>query len=158
MADGWYQFANLQAFAGIGKPQFLNFAASRVRAIPGVADPSFDREYRYQQWFGFVADDWRPTTRLTLNFGVRYEYPGAPVNQGATRDAISVGTGAGGHFADRLRSAALVSQPSSSLYHADGNDWAARAGFALNADSSGRTVLRGALVFSMTGLSTMSGR
>ncbi len=141
MADGWYQFANLQAFAD-GKPQLLNFAASRL-ALPGVADPSFDRQYRYRQWFGFVQDSWRPTRRLTLNFGVRYEYPGAPVNTGATRDAI-VELGTGVTFADRLKSASLVSQPSSSLYHADGNDWAARAGFALNVDSSGRTVLRGA--------------
>jgi outer membrane receptor protein involved in Fe transport len=154
MADGWYQFANLQAFAD-GKPQFVNFAASRL-ALPGVADPSFDRQYRYRQWFGFVQDSWRPTRRLTLNFGVRYEYPGAPVNTGDTRDAIvELGPGT---FADRLTSAALVQQPSSSLYHADGNDWAARAGFALNVDSSGRTVLRGAFGIFMTVPSTISGR
>ena len=141
LADGWYQFANLQAFAD-GKAQFLNFAASRL-ALPGVADPSFDRQYRYQQWSGFVQDSWRPATFLTLNFGVRYEYPGAPVNTGATRDAL-VELGTGATFADRLKSAALVPQPSSSLYHTDGKDWAGRAGFALNADRSGRTVLRGA--------------
>ena len=63
------------------------------------------------------------------------------MNTGSTGDAV-VELG-GRHFADRLKSAAL-SQRSRSLYSGDRNDWAARVGFALSLESSGRTVLRGA--------------
>jgi len=42
--------------------------------------PDFYRGYRANEFAGFAQDDWRISTRLTLNLGLRWEYFGPPHN------------------------------------------------------------------------------
>jgi hypothetical protein len=62
------------------------------------------RKYRNQvanEFSAFVKDDWKATSRLTLNLGVRYDYFGSPyIQQGFT--AAPVGLGAGLFGVDRV--------------------------------------------------------
>ncbi|MEI9814612.1 MAG: hypothetical protein WDO18_19090 [Acidobacteriota bacterium] len=107
--------------------------------------PNYDREYRYQQYFGFVQDTVRLTPRLTANFGLRYESFGAPQNVGDVKDTL-VQLGSGATLADRLTTASLVTPASGNqqLYGADRGDIAVRAGASYDISGTGRTLLRAA--------------
>src|ERR1700686_858460 len=84
---------------------------------------------------GFVQDDWRATKRLTVNFGLRYEY--STVVQEAHNllgnfdpnvGLVQVNTGT-----NRI----------SSLYKPDPTNFAPRFGFAWDTNGKGSTVVRG---------------
>ena len=49
---------------------FLGYPAGNGNSTSIVPDPS----YRYNYWAGFVQDDWRATSRLTMNLGLRWDY------------------------------------------------------------------------------------
>ena len=93
----------------------------------------FGRGYRQWAWAGFVQDSWRATRRLTLDYGLRYEYnpPWTEVNQ---------------KLSNFLPGQGLVTPASTGwngLYQADRTNFGPRLGFALDLDGRGRTVLRG---------------
>ena len=80
-----------------------------------------------------MQDDWKVSSRLTLNLGLRYEYTPPPVevnNQWATLD---LATG-------KLLLAGVNSDRQVGVQN-DGNNWAPRFGFAFRARQ--RTVIRG---------------
>ena len=81
---------------------------------------------------GFFADDWRATKRLTLNFGLRYEY------STIVREANNLL----GNF-DPNVGMVQVGHQISSLYQPDHKNFGPRAGFAWDVTGNGRTVLRG---------------
>ncbi|HUV91944.1 MAG TPA: TonB-dependent receptor, partial [Anaerolineales bacterium] len=66
--------------------QFSNFSYSDfLLGLPASTSYTYVRPSQYSRlWFlnGFVQDDWKITPRLTLNYGVRYDYysPGRDVN------------------------------------------------------------------------------
>ena len=150
---------NLDGFlsaGGVGQFGFftaLDFAADRPArfrvplersALPTLRIPDFNREYRSRQFFLFVQDTYKATPRLALNYGLRYESFGAPVNTGVVKDAV-VQLGTGETFPERVATAKVVYPPpgDQQIYDADHNDWAGRFGFSYSANSSGSTVIRG---------------
>ncbi len=86
---GIYSFNTLASFAADSP---ANVQASLPRGPAGaaanLANPDFNRAYRYNQYFAFVQDTFQVLPRLTLNYGLRYENFGAPVNVGAVKDAM----------------------------------------------------------------------
>jgi hypothetical protein len=81
----------------------------------------------------FAQDDWKVTKRLTLNFGLRYEYLGIFKEEG---DRLS----------NFLPDAGLVRVGDAGLpdlYQPDHNNFAPRVGFAYDLTGRGRTILRG---------------
>jgi hypothetical protein len=140
--DGQYIFPSVLSFA-FDRPQFFEAAISRFAAVP--TQPAYDRSYAYKQSFFFAQDSWRVSSRLTLNFGMRYERFGAPNNTGSEKDALVV-PGPGSNFTQRLASATF-SVPTGSgdeqLYGADNGDFAPRAGFSWDPFGKGNTVVRG---------------
>ncbi len=93
----------------------------------------FGRGYREWAWAGFVEDRWRLTKRLTVDYGMRYEYtaPWTEVNGKLSNFFPGVG----------LLSADDPRWPG--LYRPDRNNLAPRFGFAYDIFGSGRTVIRG---------------
>src|SRR5207302_1150864 len=76
--DGQYQFGSVLNFA-LDRPAFFRAAIQRT-TLPGFLQPDSNRTYRYAQFFGFVQDTFKISSRLTANYGVRYELFGAPEN------------------------------------------------------------------------------
>jgi len=142
--DGEYLFGNYVFFA-LDEPTFLRASIDRA-ALPGIQLPVFDRNYAYKQYFLFAQDTWKITSRLTANYGLRYEYYGGPNNTSPAKDAL-VQLGSGTGLAQQLTTATLVkpSQPGDQLlFGSDNKDVAVRAGASYDLFGTGRTLLRGA--------------
>ncbi len=101
-----------------------------------IGDPT--RHIHNWGFAGFAQDDWRAVPRLTLNFGLRYEF-NTPIKEAHNLlgnfdpacGLIQVGVAdCNGHVA-------------SSPYRADHTNIAPRLGFAWDMTGSGNTVLRG---------------
>ncbi len=102
-----------------------------------VGDPNL---YARAHWYGaFIQDDWRLTTRVTVNLGLRWEYTASPVerhnydgsfnpnvNPATTYAVQQVGPGA----------------PLTSFYNSDYKDFSPRVGVAWDVRGNGKTVVR----------------
>src|SRR6185437_15514697 len=104
------------------------------KGIVLVGDPT--TASRSHSYAAFVQDDWRVTTKLTLNLVLRYEYDGRPSernnyignfdpNATTTPAIVQVG---GGSFAP--------------MYNADWRAFAPRVGAAWDVRGNGKTVVR----------------
>ena len=142
--DGEYIFSNIALF-GSDLPTYLRASIDRT-ALPHLQQPDPNRTYGYRQFFLFAQDTYKVTSRLTANYGLRYEFYGGPQNTGAVRD-VMVQLGSGSNLAQRLAGAA-VTKPGSSgnqqLFDSDKTDFALRVGASYDLFASGRTLLRGA--------------
>jgi len=141
--DGQYLFDNV-AFFALDQPSFLRASIERT-ALPNVQQPNFNRTYEYRQYFLFAQDTYKLTSRLTANYGVRYEYYGGPRNTGAAKDTL-IQLGSGSNLAQQLAGAALVkpTQPGDQLlFGTDKKDFAVRVGASYDLLGTGRTLLRG---------------
>jgi hypothetical protein len=141
--DGEYGFDNI-IFFELAIPSDFRAAIDRT-TLPTLQQPAFDRTYQYRQYFLFAQDTYKISSRLTANYGIRYEYFGSPENAGSVKDTL-VQLGQGSSLAQELGTATLV-KPSGTgnqqLFGSDKKDFAVRAGAAYDLFGSGRTLLRG---------------
>jgi hypothetical protein len=96
---------------------------------------------------GFVQDDWRVSSRLTLNLGLRYEFV-TPIKEAhdqlanfdPNRGLVQVGKG--------------IDQP----YSPDMNNFSPRLGFAWDVTGNGRTILRGggSIIYALQGFNVLT--
>ena len=101
------------------------------KALRGAGSGSVPENYNAVYWF--VQDDWKLTSRLTVNAGLRYEYTGVPL--GDKRQALN----------------AISNDPALGLIFrapkADTNNFAPRLGFAYDPTGRGRWAIRGGAGF-----------
>src|SRR5258708_6908686 len=109
--------------------------ATIVRPAPGVkVTGSFlQRDYTQNSADFFVHDTWQLTPRLTVNFGLRYEYLGPLADQKNLLTVFVPGKGIVG-----------PGNGLDTLYHRDLKDFAPRLGFAWQPSGNGKTVIRAA--------------
>ena len=141
--DGEYSFLGPLDFAR-DQPSFFRVGLQRT-AVPALTQPDYNRNYGYRQYFGFVQDTFRVTRRLTANYGLRYEYFGAPYNTGPTKDAV-IQLGSGSALAQQLVGATLSAPTGGNqqLFSADPGNIAVRGGVSYDLTGTARTLLRGA--------------
>jgi hypothetical protein len=101
------------------------------KALRGAGSGSVPENYNAVYWF--LQDDWKLTSRLTLNLGLRYEYSGVPL--GDKRQALN----------------AISDDPNLGLFFRapkpDTNNYAPRIGFAYDPTGRGRWAIRGGAGF-----------
>ena len=140
--NGVYLFLTLSRFMR-GTPDILQTAIDRNN-LGNPSEPSFGGTYANRQYFAFVQESFRATSRLQLNYGLRYESLGAPQSVGPNHSAV-LNLGPGSNLLQRLQNATLdlSGGPSGYLYQPDNLDFAVRFGFSYNLWRDGTTVLRG---------------
>jgi hypothetical protein len=141
--DGIFYFDTEAEFLA-DQPSEFDIALTRSE-VPSHSIPQYDRKYIYNQFFGFAQDSFKATSRLVLNYGMRYDNYGAPQNGGPVKDAL-VQLGSGDNFAVSLANMSLLPPPASGnqqLYAADNLDFSVRTGFAYSLLHNARAVLRG---------------
>ena len=113
-----------------------NSLADLLLGIPNQATITvgqFGRGYRQWAWSLFAQDSWRVARRLTLDYGIRYEYaaPWTEVNA---------------KLANFIPGMGIVTPQSAGwngLYRPDRNNLGPRIGFAYDLTGTGATVIRG---------------
>ena len=134
--NGEYVFADLTPFGvpALSNNPALEFFLDGVPEVFVGSDPAKSNSNRglRQNWIaGYAQDDWRITPRLTLNFGVRYEFYSNPTEvQGKEANIRNIATDTTttvGKFIDSTPKDLITP----------------RFGFAWNVTPDGKTVLRG---------------
>lgn len=145
--DGAYLFQNVVVFA-LDQPFIFTSAVQRDRLPALQIPPSYDRSFRYRQFFGFAQDTWKLTPHLTINFGLRYELFGSPSNTGSVKDSL-VQLGPGSNLPAQLAGATLPVPRAGNqkLFGTDTKDIAPRIGASFDLFGTGRTLLREATAF-----------
>ncbi len=147
---GDFSFTN--KFSGQPYGDFLLGLPTTVTRL----DPWAAQYFRWSDISFYAQDDFKVSPRLSLNYGVRYEFNGPPVARDDNFFNFDTTTGAvilPSADAKRLISpyypstlpVELADQTGvgRSLRKADKNNWAPRAGFSYRVDDAGKTVLRG---------------
>jgi hypothetical protein len=96
------------------------------------------REFAFQSYSAFIQDDWRISSNITLNLGLRYELGTVPNEKNGFQSVLDQ--------ADKISSSANI--PNFKFVSGDWRnkslkDFAPRAGFAWDILGTGGTVLRG---------------
>jgi outer membrane receptor protein involved in Fe transport len=125
-----YTFSQLWNFAN-DAPIFEQNAVNPITGNPDSAQ----RYFRTSYYGGFVEDDWKVRSNLTLNVGLRYEYY-SPVSepQGLLSNLVLAGSGP-----DALFNAKLIT--GKTVYSTPKTNFAPRLGFAWSPDKYNQKIV-----------------
>jgi hypothetical protein len=108
----------------------------------------FDRSFKVTDWNGFIQDDWKINSRLTVNVGLRYDLFGLPIDtKGRLVNFIpsqrALGNPPNGFVQAEGGSLAGVPTVEKTLVPVDKNNFSPRVGFAYMLDEKLNLLIRG---------------
>jgi len=109
-----------------------------------AVQPNFARSNRFHDWAAYAQDSWKATPRLTVNYGVRYEFYGVQHNNKANLDS-NFYYGSGSDLAATIRSGQVFTVPNSpihELWKPSYGTVSPRLGVAWDPRGDGRTSIR----------------
>jgi hypothetical protein len=98
------------------------------------------RHYTYHDYYWFVQDDWKVTSRLTVNLGIRWDRFGAPAE---AHGILAQFTNVGCNILDFSCIQSLKVGPVKRMWPTRNNDYAPRIGFAWDPTGKGKMAIRG---------------
>jgi hypothetical protein len=114
-----------------------------------ISQGDYSIHMRFQNYDGFIQDDWKVFPRLTLNLGLRYEYQ-TPLHDENNRIAIFDDTFPGGRVlvpnqpvVDQLNTPLVGFTSLQGLIRPDRNNFGPRLGFAYRPFDNNSTVING---------------
>ena len=141
-----------------GGPYGSLYEASAAIDTTTNAAPDPYRGFRANEFAAYAQDDWRVTSRLVLNLGVRWEYFGPPHNFRSGFDSnvffgAFIAPTANGNpflpnslFIGAMQGATFQTVPNaahSTLWNKDTNNFAPRLGFSFDPSGRGKLAIRG---------------
>ena len=132
-------------------PCVRNYVSGTLNQTPGctitlpATPPNFARSDRNHDTAGYAQDQWKARPRLTLNYGVRYEYYGVQHNNKSNLDS-NFYYGAGPGILNQVRNGQVQIASQSSvggLWKPSYGTVAPRVGFAIDLHGDGKSSLRG---------------
>jgi hypothetical protein len=145
---GLVQFKSIQDFGNDNPLDFITSAEytpqNGLLQLPNgnVLQPVYERKYRDNQFFGFVQDNFKVTSRLGLSLGVRYDSFGALKNIGAQNTLFELGPGNG--IQTQIANSTLTPHFEANLFPPDRGNLAPRIGLSYDLFGTGNTVFRAA--------------
>ena len=139
--SGALLFPGFQEF-NAGLPNTYYVEVDRLASGYQPADPA--RQYHYRQADAFAQDSFRLTKSLTIDFGLRFEWYGSPVNTGATKDTL-IELANTGNIISAIAGAQAITPAASGperLYSSRESNFAPRLGLAWQIPGLSRTILR----------------
>ena len=122
-------------FAG----QYPYFSETAIDPRTGAKANAY-RHYTYHDWYWFVQDDFRVTSKLTLNLGLRWDRYGAPSED---HGILAQLTNIGCSILDPACVASLRVNPTGRMWPTQNHDFAPRVGFAWDPMGQGKMAIRG---------------
>jgi hypothetical protein len=125
-----------------GLPNTFYVEVDRFASGYQPADPA--RQYRYRQADAFAQDSFRLTKSLTIDFGLRFEWYGSPVNTGPTKDTL-IQLAPTGNISSAIAGAQSITPAGGGterLYSSRESNFAPRLGLAWQIPGLSRTMLR----------------
>jgi hypothetical protein len=140
--SGYLQFASASDFAQ-GNIQALETQYDTLSGNQAPLSPQ--RDYNYKQAYAFVQDSFHVSNHVSLDYGLRYEYFGTPVNAGAVPD-LTIALASGANIVESITGATQVLQPPHSpVYTTKPSNWAGRLGGSWSPFENGHTVFRASI-------------
>jgi hypothetical protein len=110
-----------------------------------ATQPNFARSDRFHDWAVYGQDSFKVTPKLTLNYGLRYEYYGVQHNNNKNLDS-NFYYGPGANYFQTVRNGQVFTSPASpihSLWNPTYGAVSPRVGFAIDVFGTGKTAFRG---------------
>jgi len=137
LTNPFYEFNSKFNFVN-DDPYYL---AATISRDPGANFGNFTgspRRFRWNQWAGFAQDDWKITSRLTVNLGLRYSIFGTPSEADGLLSNIILGSGP--NLPDEMKTARVGRVKE--LWSTNLHDFAPRIGLAYDPFGHGTTAIR----------------